>query len=217
VTATSEEMTMSKTYKKNLAGRQFGMLTCLEFVPGPHESAEWLCRCECGATRVLVGCQIVSGMHKSCGCLVYRRRPIAERFEEMTCPEPNTGCLLWTGHHSRSGGYGHISLGGRGRQRLASRVAYEMAHGSIPAGMCVCHKCDTPACVNVSHLFLGTPKDNSDDKLRKRNAKMTLAGIENVFASSAAGERQRDIAARHGVSQRTIGNILRGERYARVS
>lgn len=28
-------------------------------------------------------------------------RSIAERFWELTCPEPNSGCILWTGAVAR--------------------------------------------------------------------------------------------------------------------
>lgn len=42
-----------------------------------------------------------------------------------------------------------------------------MAHGPIPARMLVLHSCDNPPCCNERHLFLGTYKDNEQDKIRK--------------------------------------------------
>jgi hypothetical protein len=35
--------------------------------------------------------------------------------------------------------------------------------GPIPDDMGICHRCDTPPCVNPDHLFLGTQKDNMAD------------------------------------------------------
>ena len=74
------------------------------------------------------------------------------------------GCWLWTGG-TRGPGYGRIKISGRSMQ--AHRVSYEHHVGKIPEGMLVCHACDIPGCINPSHLFLGTQKDNLADMIKK--------------------------------------------------
>lgn len=74
--------------------------------------------------------------------------------------EPD-GCVVCTKSHNGDG-YRQIRIDvGRGaRQALAHRVAYEIAHGPIPAGMVVDHVCRNRACINVAHLRCVTQAEN---------------------------------------------------------
>jgi len=82
-------------------------------------------------------------------------------------------CWLWTRigpHRKYPAGqpvesYGHYWA--CGRSYSVHRLAYELAYGSIPGGLSVLHRCDTPACFNPEHLFLGTHADNMHDKAEK--------------------------------------------------
>ena len=75
------------------------------------------------------------------------------------------GCWLWTAYRL-PGGYGQFSIGNT--LQRAHRVAWELTHGPIPAGMHCLHRCDNPSCVNPAHLFLGTQKDNVRDMRTKK-------------------------------------------------
>jgi HNH endonuclease len=97
---------------------------------------------------------------------------LSERIDRLSITEPNTGCHLWIGAIN-SGGYGKIKV--NGHTCRASRVSYLAKVGPIADGLFVLHKCDTPACVNPAHLFLGTAKDNIMDATRKGRSSLVRA------------------------------------------
>ncbi len=93
---------------------------------------------------------------------------LSERFHSKYIPEPNSGCWLWT---AAMVGYEYGGLWVNGKTDRAHRVSWKLYYGDIPNGLQVCHKCDTPLCVNPEHLFIGTHKENMHDALRKGRMK----------------------------------------------
>lgn len=90
-----------------------------------------------------------------------------KEFYEKIIPEPNTGCWLWTGA-TNPWGYGNVKLKRSKKTINSHRLSWILHRGEIPKKLLVLHKCDTPACVNPEHLWLGTAKQNTQDMVSKK-------------------------------------------------
>lgn len=74
----------------------------------------------------------------------------------------------WNWMASNMGGYGYINAYYDGhRETKAHRLSWILHFGNIPDGLVVCHRCESPLCVNPNHLFLGTRRDARLNKLGK--------------------------------------------------
>jgi hypothetical protein len=94
------------------------------------------------------------------------------------------GCWLWTAAAEPSG-YGRFAVGKE--IWVASRVAWFLSYGEIPADLFVCHRCDVPACVNPVHLFVGTQADNIHDAMAKGRNKTPRADMHRAQTGCKQG------------------------------
>ena len=104
-----------------------------------------------------------------------------------------------------------------GRKRSLHVVVAEAWLGPRPEGQHVCHGTNGVHDNSVSNLYYGTPKRNAADKRRDGTAQIGTRNGANklteqqVLEIRAIGSsmKQRDLAAKYGVSQRTVAVILR--------
>ncbi len=162
---------------------------------------------------------------KSAGLSLDDATPSIQQRFEAKCSKPNeVGCIEWLGYKTR-GGYGCMRLGGLGTKKTtAHRIAWVLKRGGIPPEILVLHKCDNPSCVNVEHLFLGSPLDNVRDMVGKGREgwkhqtpwqKLNATDAERIRDLRRAGLTQQKISDHMFVSRPLVSLVLSGKvRYA---
>lgn len=143
----------------------------------------------------------------------------ARPFEDTYIPVPESGCWIST-HCWNEDGYGRTGK----KPRLAHRLSYEIHYGPIPAGLLVCHRCDTPSCVNPDHLFLGTDKENTQDckrkgRLRRSPGELNGSSVlteENVLEIRSSELTAKALAVKFGVTPPSIYKARTGFTWAHV-
>lgn len=146
-------------------------------------------------------------------------RTLEEKFLATTMPIPESGCLIWMG--ALADGYGRIHLGA-GKTIGAHRYSWEVNYGKIPEGICVCHKCDVPSCVNHEHLFLADNYGNLMDKINKNRqarglshgrAKLTEEMVKEILLSNL---KHTELAKKFGVAANSIRLIRTGRNWKHI-
>lgn len=138
-------------------------------------------------------------------------RPVEVRLADPEIVVSVGSCRIWRGPLSH--GYPvHGNL-------IVTRFVCEAANGPAGPGQEAMHSCDTPACVEGSHLSWGTHDDNKRDMAAKRrssNGRFDETAIRSIRAAVADGEPPSSVARRVGVSKTAIQHIVSTESYGWV-
>jgi len=151
---------------------------------------------------------------------VIRQKSFMERFLESFDRDGENQCWNWN-KSVTSAGYGLIT-DETGKQIGSNRASWILHNGPIPKGMVICHKCDNRLCVNPSHLFVGTQRDNVRDCINKGrrndvrgemrpNARLTQAAVRFIRRTHRPVV---ELARCYGVSVPTIRDV-KSHRYWR--
>lgn len=151
------------------------------------------------ATSIMPTCQ-------QCGTTFTRKRYQWSGFCSTECrflskvDKSGGDDACWPYGTHRDGHYGEITVKKHIRF-LAHRFSWELVNGQIADGLFVCHRCDNPKCVNPNHLFLGTQKDNMQDKVRKKRYPKAMTEDQYRLYRIAIDapewrDRRREIATR---------------------
>lgn len=139
-------------------------------------------------------------------------------FWKKVCIGGVDECWNWKGS-SCSSGYGNFSFEGHTKSH---RVSWVLTFRDIPKGLCVCHKCDNPSCVNPYHLFLGTNSDNIKDMWSKGrgkiprlsgekcpSAKLKESQVVQIRNLCLEGISQSEVSRMFGVTRALISLIVK--------
>jgi len=152
------------------------------------------------------------------------------KFWSRVNKKNKNNCWEWTSWKTKGKwryGIFQIHTKNQKMQIRAHRASWYYFYGVLPPlDMFVCHSCDNPSCVNPSHLFLGTPKDNTRDMVNKqrsctgsKNGKTKLNNEQVINIKKLLKDNkltQAEIAKIFKISQSTINQINKNKTWKHV-
>lgn len=139
-------------------------------------------------------------------------------------------CWNWLGYKNK-GGYGRVQI--NDWQYYAHRVIYNLAFPNVinirapketdEKGFLL-HTCDNPSCCNPKHLWVGTHRENMEDKVKKNRqkkfpndtgprCKLTMAQANEIREKRENGVSARQLAQDYKISLPSIKTLLAGKSY----
>lgn len=124
------------------------------------------------------------------------------------------GCWICTSHKGNINGYPVAKRQGK-MQKIANYIKKQQL-GIEKTNLLFCHKCNNPSCINPYHIYLGTSKQNAQDRKgngtylfgeRCPTSRLTESQVKEILESN---EKQIYIAKKYNISQPAVSKIRNG-------
>lgn len=175
------------------------------------------CHCGCGQKT-----NLAPQTHKKYGWvkgeplryIKWHKRPPASKPKGPYYLEEDRGyksaCWIWQ-RSLHPSGYGNAS-DAKGKTVRAHRLYYERACGPVPPNLQLDHLCRQRDCCRPSHL---EPVTQQENQRRGNKTKLNMQIAEEIRERYAEESLSYDALAKiYNVSDFTIGQIIRGERWS---
>jgi hypothetical protein len=168
---------------RSLMGQRFGRLLVLEFSGlNKWNKALWLCLCDCGITKVLLGNSLTAGRTQSCGCFRKETAPLNVPIKHGWHGTVEYNAFL----HARSRclnpmNPSYSNYGGRGIQFLFSSFdEWITTLGPRPSSGHSVNRIDNDGHYEPGNVEWATVAEQSDN--RRTNRYLVIDGQSKTFA-----------------------------------
>ena len=161
-----------------------------------------------------------------------KEKDIKRFWSKVAITAQEDKCWEWQASKTPKEGYGRFSIQLEVNKNInipAHRYAfiYENKLEEVDDDLYALHRCDNTSCVNPKHIFLGTLKDNMQDKVNKgrHNASHGEKHFRAIFDKEKVidvrkrkeqGETLKSIAEYYGCSQGAIFDIVHRINWAHI-